>query len=226
LVYDRFASEKLVRIHGMVGRDYNYQDGSSMGGLGAAISRAVGQHRMAERMRPHQAIALWSDAAGERVASVTQAESVRSGVLFVRAKSSVWANELTFYKTEILRKINDQLGGEFIKDVRFLAGNRSERLRAPKSAVKTEIRDIGAVAALNTPVYIADPKAKLIYLAERTRSVLAWKKENGWVACSRCDALYESGQAQPTDSGRTQKHARAGGAANICPVCKTLAQLC
>ena len=66
---------------------------------------------LAAALRPHLAKVHWAEVVGPQVAGVTQVEAVRSGVLFVRVKNSVWANELTLLKDDMVRRLNQKLGG-------------------------------------------------------------------------------------------------------------------
>ena len=67
-----------------------------------------------------QAANIWPTAVGEKIAENTTVQDVKHGVLFVRTKSPVWAQELQFQKKEVLFKINSALGKKTIKDIRFL----------------------------------------------------------------------------------------------------------
>ena len=67
-----------------------------------------------------QAVNIWPTAVGEKIAENTTVQDVKHGVLFVRANSPVWAQELQFQKKEVLFKINSALGKKTIKDIRFL----------------------------------------------------------------------------------------------------------
>ena len=67
-----------------------------------------------------QAVKIWPTAVGEKIAENTTVQDVKHGVLFVRANSPVWAQELQFQKKEVLFKINSALGKKTIKDIRFL----------------------------------------------------------------------------------------------------------
>lgn len=51
-----------------------------------------------------------------------RAERYARKVLFIRAESSAWVQELSFLKEEILKKLNRTVGGLEIKDLRFTVG--------------------------------------------------------------------------------------------------------
>ena len=71
-------------------------------------------------VKQEQAANIWPTVVGEKIAENTTVQDVKHGVLFVRANSPVWAQELQFQKKEVLFKINSALGKKTIKDIRFL----------------------------------------------------------------------------------------------------------
>jgi predicted nucleic acid-binding Zn ribbon protein len=183
-----------------------------MGGIGRAIDSALKEHDLEAAIRPHRAVVLWAEIVGEVLAAASEAEVVRSGVLFVRARSTTWANELTFYKAEILQKINQRLGGKVIEDIHFKAGGRRparskrpEPAIAPKGPTDSELSavrlDKSRLAAL--PDTLDD---RLRHTLERAAQTYEWKRAQGWRTCARCGAL-----CPPADE--------RGG---LCPLCALL----
>lgn len=65
---------------------------------------------------------LWKETVGVHIARKTSADGIRNGVLFVNVETSVWMQELTFMKPEILRRLNEALSAPGIKDIRFRLG--------------------------------------------------------------------------------------------------------
>ena len=82
-------------------------------------------------LRPHLAKVHWEGVVGPQVAGVTQVEAVRDGVLFVRVKNSVWANELTLLKEDMLRRLNSKLGGRILTDIHFKASGLARDKKKP-----------------------------------------------------------------------------------------------
>ncbi|MCH7762224.1 MAG: DUF721 domain-containing protein [Candidatus Marinimicrobia bacterium] len=75
---------------------------------------------LAKGVAQNTAILLWPEIVGKAVAENTQAESVEHGVLTIKTSTSTWRQELQFQKSEILSKINDRIGNNTIKDIKFL----------------------------------------------------------------------------------------------------------
>lgn len=65
---------------------------------------------------------VWDNVVGPEIRANTYPHYVKSGILFVMVKSSSWANQLTFLKRDLVKKINENLEGKIIKDIRFQVG--------------------------------------------------------------------------------------------------------
>ena len=70
----------------------------------------------------------WGDAAGARVAAVSEPRSERGGVVTVACESAVWAEELTLLGAELLESLNASLGAvdgaPAVRSLRFVTGAR------------------------------------------------------------------------------------------------------
>ncbi|OGD86064.1 hypothetical protein A2Z23_01320 [Candidatus Curtissbacteria bacterium RBG_16_39_7] len=53
-----------------------------------------------------------------------------AGVLVIRVPSSVWGQELKLKKEEVLKKLNKNLGGQIVKEIRSRVGTNYSPLRA------------------------------------------------------------------------------------------------
>ena len=191
--------------------------GRTISGLGSIIDGALHQNSLSEGIRPHRALALWREVVGATLAQASTAETVRGGVLFVRARSGVWAHELTLLRGDILQRLNSRLGGAILTDIHFKSGG----LR-PKPTVQITQRELPmaptdlelGIASLNNQALPADPKAAMMQRVEairqRAAKTLDWKRANGWVPCRRCKALYE-----PTFADQSRRDVASG----CCPLC-------
>jgi predicted nucleic acid-binding Zn ribbon protein len=90
-----------------------------VGELLAGLFRKWGLER---ELATQSAVDRWPRVVGERIAAVTTARSVSSGVLFVEVRSSAWMNELDLLRHELLRRLNaGQEGGRVERIVFVLA---------------------------------------------------------------------------------------------------------
>jgi predicted nucleic acid-binding Zn ribbon protein len=65
------------------------------------------------------AIVHWDQAVGKEISERTEPYKIIKGILFVRVKDPVWRNELQFFKEEIIKKLNDLIGRNIVKDIKF-----------------------------------------------------------------------------------------------------------
>ena len=69
------------------------------------------------------AASLWDKAVDSEEQKQSEAIKVKEGTLYVLVSNSVWAQELSLRKKEILAKINNLLNKEgALKDIRFRTG--------------------------------------------------------------------------------------------------------
>ncbi len=92
-------------------RTHRNKDMERIGGpLGDLLSRL----RLKEPMAGWQAVDLWPEIVGERVASCSRAVAFRDGLLIVEVESTTWMSELTYHKRRIIRDLNAKLGGKVV----------------------------------------------------------------------------------------------------------------
>lgn len=192
---------------------------SQKSGLSAAfdvIQSGLLSADLAQALRPHMAKVYWEGVVGPQVSGATQVLSVRGGdTLVVRTKNSVWANELTLLKTDILSRLNRAIGGRVLTDIRFEIGALEPK---PVEAVKEPLPTMSDLESIALPVdvqrRIADAAVEIgdDALRDRIQAALtrvaqadAWKRGQGWTACARCGTL-----TKPVE----------GRGEHLCPVCR------
>lgn len=67
----------------------------------------------------HRATLLWSVLFGPTINNGTRNVYMKDNTLIVELQSSVVRHELSMMKNKIIRKFNDALGTEFVKDIVF-----------------------------------------------------------------------------------------------------------
>jgi predicted nucleic acid-binding Zn ribbon protein len=81
-----------------------------------AFFKAAG---LRERFEENLAIAFWDMCVGKEIARHTEPLKVSQGIIFVKVDNDVWRNELTYFKHEIIEKLNQKLGKKAIKEIKF-----------------------------------------------------------------------------------------------------------
>ena len=168
-----------------------------------AVQGFLQSQELAAALRPHLAKAHWVGVVGPQVAGVTQVEAVRDGVLVVRVKNSVWANELTLLKEDMLRRLNAKLGGRILTDIHFKASGLAKSKKKPEPlppAVPTdsELARItlsteasGRIEAALKEIAEDSLRGRIRQIMLRAARTEEWKRRQGWQVCGRCGALSE-----------------------------------
>lgn len=66
-------------------------------------------------------LAIWPNVVNERVSRNTEPVKIKNRVLYIATRTPVWAQELSFFKQELVGKFNERAGTEVISDIRFKA---------------------------------------------------------------------------------------------------------
>jgi hypothetical protein len=181
-------------------------------GLRSILGDSVKQAGGARRAEEQACLELWPVVVGEGIAEATRAERFRDGILFVITRSSVWTQELTFFKEEAVRALNERLGRPLVRDIRFKVGPlTSQRLdseleerpseESPAAGLPSIMPETMLTERSRAQVERALEAIKNEQLRERTRQVLVreahrreQKERQGWKECPRCGTLHPATQ--------------------------------
>ncbi|MDR3711139.1 MAG: DUF721 domain-containing protein [Capsulimonadaceae bacterium] len=176
--------------------------------FGQALDGLLNEHDLREPLRPHTARVIWDEVVGPEIAAASGASAVRGGVLFVTVRSAVWANELAFYKKDILDRLNDRLGGKVISDIHFkVSGRTPPALKTsptlpdrPDDEALRDIKASGPLAdAARRRTGVGDPNVDetLDHVLCKAAKAQTWKREHGWIPCRSCGTLFDPAESAP-----------------------------
>lgn len=177
---------------------YGGRRGGRASRVGVTLDSVLGSREMLRKIKEHTAPLIWAEVVGEQMAAATEVLGVSAGVLRVSTKSAVWANELTFYKPEILRRLNSALGvvkTPVITDIHFqnrgLTKPAKVAVEQEGSLDTVELSTAELKQVEESVCKITDPdlrerirRARLADLRLRT-----WRLDSGWVPCLHCGEL-------------------------------------
>ena len=155
-----FRRSKIARVGGMVK--------PTLQGLGVQ-----------EKVLEQQALAKWKSVVGKQIAASTNAESVREGILFICCKSSMWSSELSLHKDDIVKRLNEAIGKQVVKDIRFSARGfrkaveEKEKTTEPEPQVPItpeEVKAAEEVAAACSSDELAEKVRRAILTSKRRGS--------------------------------------------------------
>ena len=90
--------------------------------VGPILERLLKNLEIDKKVDEGQALLIWPEAAGPKMAAKTRADSVYRGRMTVLAQNPVWVQECTFMRVQIKDKLNKLLGREIIKEIVFKVG--------------------------------------------------------------------------------------------------------
>lgn len=102
------------------------------------LLRVVRGLAIEEKVRSHAIEPAWPRAVGARVAASTRPVQLRSGMLVVEARSAAWLNEASMLREQIRVQLNREMGGDYVREVRFRLGGGFPPLAPPKPASRVE----------------------------------------------------------------------------------------
>ena len=91
-----------------------------MEAISGVLSRVLRQMGLASELEGWRAVEEWPRLVGPRVSRHTRALGFHEGTLRVEVEGSAWMHELGFLKRDLIRRINHDLGTEFVRDVKFV----------------------------------------------------------------------------------------------------------
>ena len=86
---------------------------------GEIIERIRAAYAIDDKALQYQAFKHWPEIVGEHVAEHTRPLYIVDKNLHVKCQGSVWSQELSFRKSEIISKINELMGFSAVKDIRY-----------------------------------------------------------------------------------------------------------
>ena len=159
--------------------------------LGQLLEGVLANLDVRTRFREHLAVMAWPQIAGRVVASHSQAEAVRDGVLIVATDTAAWAQELQMRQRELLGMLAAQVGTGVIREIHF----RSGKARRTRTERGRKLRPAELRLSARQEREVSEAAAKIEDEALRARAERAfasltrmaeWRKQAGWRRCRRC----------------------------------------
>lgn len=85
--------------------------------IGEIISQFIAQNELGQKLDETQIMQLWPRVAGEIIGSYTQSLYVHNRTLYVQLSSAVLRNELMMLRSELLQKLNAEIGHQVIDNI-------------------------------------------------------------------------------------------------------------
>ncbi len=90
---------------------------SNQQSIGAVIRKLLKNQKLEGRLKELDVLKLSKELLGKNLMKYINDLSVKNGTLIIKVKSAVVRNELSYQKSEIIKKINEQVGNEILKEI-------------------------------------------------------------------------------------------------------------
>lgn len=87
--------------------------------IAQALRANIQRLGIAERIKEGLVIYKWESMVGPEIARIAVPLLVKNGVLWIRVKNNIWANELSLFIPNLMKKIARQIGKDVVKEIRF-----------------------------------------------------------------------------------------------------------
>ena len=84
-----------------------------------AIQNFLKKSGLNSGVEQQEALKIWGETVGNKISKNTEPMSVKNGILVIKTTNPVWKQELQVQKTEIIKKLNNRLKKNIIKEIRF-----------------------------------------------------------------------------------------------------------
>jgi hypothetical protein len=90
--------------------------------VGSILEKTLKKMSLDGKLKQHEAINVWNSVVGEHVSRHVQPEFIRNKILFVRATSPPWMQQLSYMSKGIIEALNERLGMPTVEEIRFKLG--------------------------------------------------------------------------------------------------------
>ncbi len=85
--------------------------------VGDVIRKLMKNPKLADRLDKLDVLYAWEEMIGPALCKYIIDQKVYKGILYVKLRSAVVRNELSYKKSEFIREINQKLGRDLISDI-------------------------------------------------------------------------------------------------------------
>lgn len=156
------------------------------------LEKVLRKYGLFEKYREQEPALLWDRVVGERVSRLARPIWVQEGVLFVAVPSHVVQHEFSLMREEFRKRLNNALGAERVKEIRF----RVESFPKPRSALALDAIELGPEEERTIEQVVqdlSDPglRSVVTQLMRKAKKMEKARQQLGWKPCPRCGLLCE-----------------------------------
>ena len=93
--------------------------GNNNRAIGDIIRKLMKNPKLAGKLDELDALQAWEEIIGKQICKYVADQKIYKGTLYVKLKSAVVRNELSYKKSEFISQINNRLGKKLLKNIVF-----------------------------------------------------------------------------------------------------------
>lgn len=101
------------------------------------LSTLMKGYGLSSKINEYKILKIWDEAVGDKITSHTHPLRLIRGILTVVVDSPTWMQQLTFYKEDLIEKINNGIGKDTVKDIRFKTGKVETKPKTSNSKLRS-----------------------------------------------------------------------------------------
>ena len=90
---------------------------SNQQSIGAVIRKLLKNQKLEGRLKELDVLELSKELLGENLMKYINDLSIKNGKLIIKVRSAAVRNELSYQKSEIIKKINEQVGNKILQEI-------------------------------------------------------------------------------------------------------------
>ncbi|MEA3402125.1 MAG: DUF721 domain-containing protein [Armatimonadota bacterium] len=182
--------------------------GDSATSVGEALKAFLASRGLLESSREELCALLWREVAGEWYSRHCYVTSVRDGVCNVRCDSAPRAQQLQLDAPQIIERLNERLGVQFVAEIRASSAGIGDRPRAEAAqpeeeqfpseeeldAIPVPPEEVRSILEVTSELE-GEVRRRLEEILLRRARAEIWKREQGYRRCPGC-GVYHRDSAQ------------------------------
>lgn len=88
--------------------------------LSAVLAEWIRENQLEKPLLEHRVVEQWGEILGKTIARYSRDIEIKDGMLRVRITNAALRHELFEQRFTLIKKLNDAVGGEAVKDIRLL----------------------------------------------------------------------------------------------------------
>jgi len=162
------------------------------------------RHGLSEEFHEQEPALIWANIVGPHIARMTRPIWVKEGILHVEVFNHAFQHELTLMQEQYKRKLNQTLGEERVKEIRFRVGQKpqAEAKRVKWEEIVLTPEEQKEIETAVAEVNSEELKKSLAGWMASLKKIEKARKQLGWKPCAKCGTLHDDASEK------------------ICPICR------